>query len=96
MTWNVEGHQPIDAEDAIPQLAFVAQAMLSAGHKTLSLQRVRDLLLAAREAMPEILAYTKLSAAEFIQRVEDRSSVLSLSGHGVENGKVIELYALSI
>ncbi len=37
MTWNVEGYEPLDQEEAIPQLAFVAFAMMRGG-----VQRVRE------------------------------------------------------
>ncbi|MFI9554817.1 NACHT domain-containing protein [Nonomuraea endophytica] len=31
MTWNVEGHEPIEREEAIPQLAYAAYRMMDAG-----------------------------------------------------------------
>ena len=33
MTWNVEGHEPIDDEEAVPQLAYLALRMLSENKK---------------------------------------------------------------
>jgi energy-coupling factor transporter ATP-binding protein EcfA2 len=91
-TWNVEGHEPIDQEEAIPQLAFIAFAMMERGIQTLSIRELETLLRKAREQMPEILGYARVAVPEFIQRVEDRSSLLSLSGHSEIHGEVLPLY----
>lgn len=92
MTWNVEGHEPIDPEEAIPQLAFVATAMTQLGSQSLSSRQLTDLLRTAREQMPEILGYARIPVHEFVRRVEDRSSVLSLSGHVEEAGALVPRY----
>ncbi|MGB3904720.1 MAG: NACHT domain-containing protein, partial [Anaerolineae bacterium] len=55
MTWNVEGYEPIDQEEAIPQLAFVAFAMMRDGVQTISSRRLKELLHLARQQMPEVL-----------------------------------------
>ena len=39
-TWNVEGHDPIDQEEAIPQLAFVAFTMMNDGVQSISSRRL--------------------------------------------------------
>jgi len=92
MTWNVEVHDPIDQEEAIPQLAFVAFTMMNDGVQTISSRRLREILLSAREQMPEVLGYARLSVLEFIQRVEFRSSLLILSGHEIEQGTLYPMY----
>jgi hypothetical protein len=92
MTWNVEGHAPIRQDEAVPQLAFVAYEMMLRGAKTITARDLRALLRDARRQMPEILAYTDMSVGDFVRRVEDRSSVLSLSGHGISDGDIVELY----
>ena len=92
MTWNVEGYDPIDQEEAIPQLAFVAFTMMNDGVQTISSRRLREILLLAREQMPEVLGYARLSVSEFIQRVEFRSSLLILSGHEIEQGTLYPMY----
>ena len=92
MTWNVEGYDPIDQEEAIPQLAFVAFTMMNDGVQTVSSRRLKEILLLAREQMPEVLGYARLSVSEFIQRVEFRSSLLILSGHEIEQGTLYPMY----
>jgi len=92
MTWNVEGYDPIDQEEAIPQLAFVAFTMMNDGVQTISSRRLKEILMLARKQMPEVLGYARLSVPEFIQRVEFRSSLLILSGHEIEQGTLYPMY----
>lgn len=92
MTWNVEAHQPIDQDEAIPQLAFVAYSMMSTRTQEISLKKLRETLNLAREQMPEVLAYAKNSVGDFINRVEFRSSLLMLSGHKLESGVLVPTY----
>ncbi len=92
MTWNVEGHTPIDQDEAVPQLSFVAYAMMKEGIQAISGNRLRKLLALAREQMPEVLTYAKFSVSEFIRHVELRSSLLVSSGHMVEDGSLIQMY----
>ncbi|MGG0188249.1 NACHT domain-containing protein [Bacillus rhizoplanae] len=92
MTWNVEGHEPLDQEEVIPQLSYVAYSMMLDGVQSISLKRLKELLISARKQMPEILGYTKMSVQEMIDRVESRSSLLVLNGHEIENGTLYPIY----
>jgi len=92
MTWNVEGYEPIDQEEAIPQLAFVAFTMMKNGVQRISSRQLNEILTQARKQMPEVLGYAKYSVSEFVQRIELRSSLLILSGHEVENGTLYPFY----
>ncbi len=92
MTWNVEGHEPIDQGEAIPQLAFVAFAMMKEGIQKIPANRLEFFLEMARKQMPEELGYAKLSILEFIERIELRSSLLIRAGHVREQGTVYDVY----
>ncbi len=92
MTWNVEGYEPLDQDEVMPQLAYVAYSMTKQGIQTISVKRLRELLAESRKQMPEILGYTKLSITEFVQRVESRSSLLMLNGYVVEDGTLCPVY----
>ncbi|MCP5102469.1 MAG: NACHT domain-containing protein [bacterium] len=92
MTWNVEGHEPMDQDEAIPQLAFVAFTMMKDGVQRISKKRLKEALTLAREQMPEVLSYARYSVVEFINRVELRSSLLILSGHEIEQGTLYPMY----
>jgi len=81
VTWNVEGHDILDIEEAEPQLAYVAYWMSKNGHQTISAEELNKCLIDAKREMPEILGYTTVNPSEFIKRVESRSSLLIMTGH---------------
>jgi len=92
MTWNTEGHEPIPDEEALPQLCYVAAAMMLEGLQKVSRPRLAALLQEARTALPTELGYVKGTVDEFIHRVEDRSSLLMMTGLDVENGRLVEFF----
>ncbi|MDQ1352966.1 MAG: hypothetical protein QG657_3272 [Acidobacteriota bacterium] len=92
MTWNVEAYQPMELDEAIPQLSFVAFTMMKEGIQRISSRRLNEILMLARKQMPEVLGYTRYSVAEFIKRIEYRSSLLMLSGHDIEDGTLVPMY----
>lgn len=93
VTWNVEGHEILDIEEAEPQLAFVAYWMTTNGQQTISADELNYCLIEARKQMPEILGYTNINPSEFIKRVESRSSLLILSGHKrLDSGHISAMY----
>ncbi|MFA7238782.1 MAG: NACHT domain-containing protein [Sulfuricellaceae bacterium] len=92
MTWNTEGHEPIPQEEALPQLCYVASAMMLAGIQKISRPRLAACLQEARDALPTELGYVKEPVDQFIRRVEDRSSLLMMSGHDIEDGRLVEFF----
>ncbi|PJJ79217.1 NACHT domain-containing protein [Mucilaginibacter auburnensis] len=93
VTWNVEGHDQLDIEEAEPQLSFVAFWMTKNGKQTITEGELKDCLIECRRQMPEILGYTKISPTDFIKRVESRSSLLILSGHKRNDvGQLLQIY----
>jgi hypothetical protein len=92
MTWNTEGHDPIPQEEALPQLCYVAAAMMFDGVQKISRPRLGKLLQSARADLPSELGYVKGTVDEFIHRIEDRSSLLMMTGHDVEDGSLVEYF----
>lgn len=92
MTWNVEGHEPLDQEEVLPQLQYVAFQMMKEGVQRISTPMLSDLLRRAREEMPEILGYARTNVTDLIKRVELRSSLLVLAGHDIVNGAITPMY----
>jgi predicted NACHT family NTPase len=92
MTWNVEGHEPLDLEEVLPQLEFLAFVMMKDGEQSISSRKLRDVITKARHDMPEVLGWSKISVHEFVERVELRSSLLMLSGHVVQEGAIHPTY----
>jgi len=92
MTWNVEGHEPLDQDEVLPQLQYLAYDMMQRGVQRVSTDNLKEILRHARQDMPEILGFSKLQTMDLINRVELRSSLLLLSGHDVVNGVVTPMY----
>jgi len=92
MTWNTEGHDPIPEEEALPQLCYVASAMMLEGVQKISRPRLAKLLQEARDALPTELGFVQGTVEEFIHRVEDRSSLLMMTGLDVEDGRLLEFF----
>jgi hypothetical protein len=92
MTWNVEGYEPIELDEALPQLGYAAYQMMKTGKSSISAGELTKYFQDARENLPELLAYSKLSASSFLGRVEERSSLLVLSGHALVNGEIVPVY----
>lgn len=92
ITWNTEGHEPIPEEEALPQLCYVASAMMIANVERVSRPKLATLVQDARDSLPTELGYVKGTVEEFIHRVEDRSSLLMMTGHDVEDGRLVEFF----
>ncbi|HEV7475835.1 MAG TPA: NACHT domain-containing protein [Pyrinomonadaceae bacterium] len=92
MTWNTEGHDPIPESEALPQLCYVASAMMQEGVQKISRPRLARLLQEARDALPTELGFVEGTVEEFIHRVEDRSSLLMMTGLDVEDGRLVEFF----
>jgi hypothetical protein len=92
MTWNVEAHEPIERDEAIPQLAFVAHSLTKQGSQRVSAKSLAKLLNAARKQMPEVLGFARITVSQFIDRIESRSSLLVMTGHEEEAGELVPVY----
>ena len=85
-SWNVEAHDALDAEEILPQLAWVAFEMIEEGRQRISEQDLVASLRRARTAMPELFGRDSLSVAGVLSQVELRSSLLILVGRSEEEG----------
>lgn len=92
ITWNTEGHEPIPEEEALPQLCYVASAMMIANVERISRPSLAKLIQEARHALPTELGYVKGTVEDFIHRVEDRSSLLMMTGHDIEDARIVEFF----
>ncbi len=91
-TWNVEAHDPMDPDEVVPQLAYVAFRMMVERVQRISSHALQRLLRQARWDLPEVLGYARLGVAELLRRVELRSSLLVQVGHGEEDGRLQPFY----
>jgi len=91
MTWNVEGHAPLEQEESLPQLCYVASVMMHRGIQKISRPELAGLLNEARRQLTE-LAFARIGVTEFIEKVEHRSSLLMRTGVDVVDGTLLEFY----
>jgi hypothetical protein len=91
-TWNIQGHEPLNVKEALPQLAFIAFEMLRKGQQTATESELLALLEGAREKIPHIRRYAKGTPHEFLKRVELRSSLLVEAGHQLVGRRLTPFY----
>jgi hypothetical protein len=91
-TWNVEGHEPLDEQETLAQLSYVACAMMEQGIQQISHNALLRLLEEARQELEAELQFTQIVPAKFIERVESRSSILMQTGRVVEDGELQPVY----
>ncbi len=91
-TWNIKGHESLNAKEAVPQLAYVAFQLMCEGKQTATEKELLKLLQEAREKHPNIKRYAKDSPYDFLKRVELRSSLLLEAGHQMEGGRTVPFY----
>lgn len=91
-TWNTEGFVPMDLDEALAQLSYVACSMTEAGQQQITHKSLLKLLQQARRELAAELQFTRISAAEFIERIEYRSSLLMQTGHLPVGGELQPVY----
>jgi hypothetical protein len=80
-TWNTEGFEPMDLEETLAQLSYVACTMMNEGIQQIGYRRLLKLLREARDELQAELQFSRVGPEEFIQRIEYRSSLLMQTGH---------------
>lgn len=91
-TWNIQGHEPLNLKEAVPQLACVAYELMRQGKQTATEKELLSLLEEAREKVPQIRRYAKDTPAQFLKRVELRSSLLVEGGHQFDGTRTVPFY----
>jgi hypothetical protein len=91
-TWNTEGFEPMDLDETVAQLSYVACTMMNEGVQQVGHRRLLKLLQDAREELQAELQFCRVSPAEFIERVEYRSSLLMQTGHERIDGGLQPVY----
>lgn len=91
-TWNVQAHEPIDPDEAIPQLAYLAFVLMKTRRQRIDEVELRHVLEQARRDMDDMLGGARTSVTEFVRRIELRSSLLVQVGHDEQDGNLIPIY----
>ena len=91
-TWNVEGFEPLNEEETLARLSYVAVAMMKAGQQRIGRRQLLNLLRDAQQELEAELSYAEIKPNAFIERVEYRSSLLMQTGHEEIDGLLEPVY----
>jgi len=91
-TWNTEGFDPMDLEETLTQLSYVACTMMNEGVQQIGHRRLLKLLREARDELQAELQFSRVGPEEFIERIEYRSSLLMQTGHERIDGELQPVY----
>ncbi|MCL4201199.1 MAG: NACHT domain-containing protein [Pirellulaceae bacterium] len=91
-TWNTEGFDPMDLEETLAQLSYVACTMMNEGIQQIGHRRLLKLLRDARDELQAELQFSRVAPEEFIERIEYRSSLLMQTGHERIDGELQPVY----
>lgn len=91
-TWNVEGFEPLDEEETLAQLSYVACTMMEQGIQQISHRNLLRLLQEARRELEAELQLTRVPATKLIERIEYRSSLLMQTGHVLTENELQPVY----
>lgn len=96
VSWNASAHDKMEIEETEPQLAYIAYYMTQHGKQTISRAELLKCIVDIRNAMPDLLGYVRVSPAEFLKQVEERSSLLIQQGYEEdERGDLVPSYEFS-
>jgi hypothetical protein len=87
LNWNTERHEPIDPDEALPQLEYIAYAMCQRGVQRLSDDEIMTLLEQFRVDYPSVRAVKNHSERAFLNLLEARSSILITAGNIWQKGR---------
>lgn len=91
-TWNVEGFAPLDEDETLAQLSYVACAMMEEGKQQIGQKALLKLLQFARRELEAELQFARVSPQEFVNRIEYRSSLLMQTGYEQVDGSLEPVY----
>ncbi len=91
-TWNVEGYAPLDKDETLAQLSYVACAMMEEGKQQIGHKDLLKLLQSSRQELEAELQFARISPQEFIERIEYRSSLVMQTGHERIDGLLQPVY----
>jgi len=92
LNWRSEVDQPMDPQEALPQLEYIAFAMCQRGVQRLRVDEVLELLAQVRVAYPQLRRVQDRSPEEFLHLVERRTSLLIEAGRELVDGLNVRVF----
>ncbi|MEH1929191.1 HEAT repeat domain-containing protein [Nostoc sp.] len=92
LNWRSEVDKPIDDDEALPQLEYIAYAMCQRGVQQLRKDEVIELFEKFREEYPNLHDVKKHTPKEFLSLLERRTGILVEAGVIPHNGRDISVF----
>lgn len=92
LNWRAEIDEPLEIEEALPQLQYIAFAMCERGVQSLRRDDLLDLLDGVRRDYPNIRAIKRNSSEDFLTLLERRTGILIDAGFGTVSNTVQLMY----
>ncbi|MEH2082638.1 MAG: hypothetical protein V7K89_22455 [Nostoc sp.] len=92
LNWRSEVDEPIDEDEAWPQLEYIAYAMCDRGVQQLRKDEVIELFEKFREEYPNLHEVKKHTPKEFLSLLERRTGILVEAGVIPHNGRDIPVF----
>ena len=92
LNWRREVDEPLDPREALPQLEYLAYEMCRRGEQSLTEPEALDFLERIRREYPNIRAIQKHSPEQFLQILENRTSIIVQSGTVRRDGQTVPVY----
>ncbi len=92
LNWRFDVDEPLDPDEALPQLEYVAYAMCDRGVQQLRRDELLTLLEDVRRDYPHIRPVQNQTPADFLAQVERRTALLIETGHEQHNGRPVPVY----
>ncbi|MBC8115158.1 MAG: NACHT domain-containing protein [Candidatus Saccharimonas sp.] len=92
LNWRADVDEPLDPDEALPQLEYVAYAMCDRGVQRLRRDELLALLEDVRRDYPHIRPVQQHSPTEFLAQLERRTGLLVETGHEQHDGRPVPVY----
>jgi hypothetical protein len=92
LNWRTDVDEPLDPDEALPQLEYVAYAMCDRGTQQLRRDTLLALLEAVRRDYPNIRPVQNRTPETFLTHLERRTGLLVETGHVQHDGRPVPVY----
>jgi HEAT repeat protein len=92
LNWRPEVGEPVPRTEALPQLEYIAFTMCQRQTQQLRLDELVDLCARMRAEFPNIHSAGRHQPEEFIRLVEQRTGLLSETGHVRHRGQLVGVF----
>ncbi|MFZ2471183.1 MAG: HEAT repeat domain-containing protein [Methanothrix sp.] len=92
LNWRSDVDKPIDTNEAIPQLGYVAYDMCDHGVQQIRRDTILELITRMRNEYPNLHQTRNSTPEVFLSRLEARTGLIIEAGHTHDLGKDIPLY----